>query len=54
VEKILRQSAERLGERPALLLTGGDATKLQSVLGEPARSEPDLVMKGLALIADAH
>jgi type III pantothenate kinase len=53
VEKILQHSTERLGVRPALLLTGGDATNLQSVLGEPAGSEPDLVMKGMALIA-AH
>lgn len=54
VEKVLEQSAEKLGERPALLLTGGDSEWLQSVLREPATREPDLVMKGMALVADAH
>jgi type III pantothenate kinase len=54
VEKVLEQSAEKLGERPMLLLTGGDSERLQSVLREPATREPDLVMKGMALVADAH
>jgi type III pantothenate kinase len=54
VEKILEKSTERLGERPALLLTGGDAERLQGVLREPVTMEPDLVMKGMALIANAH
>jgi type III pantothenate kinase len=52
VEKTLEQSAERLGERPVLLLTGGEAELLQCVLSEPVIMEPDLVMKGMAYIAD--
>jgi type III pantothenate kinase len=54
VEKVMVRSTERLGERPVLLLTGGDAEQLLGVLREPARSEPDLVMEGMALIADAR
>jgi type III pantothenate kinase len=53
VEKVLGQSAERLGERPVLLLTGGEAELLRSALSEPVIMEPDLVMKGMAYIADA-
>lgn len=53
VEKVLGQSAERLGERPVLLLTGGEAELLRDVLSEPVIMEPDLVMKGMAYIADA-
>ncbi len=53
VEKVLRQITGQLGEHPVLLLTGGDADLLQGVLEEPGIGEPDLVLKGMALIADA-
>ncbi len=54
VEKVLEHATGQLGESPVLLLTGGDADLLQGVLKEPGISEPDLVMKGMALIADTR
>jgi type III pantothenate kinase len=51
--------AERLGERlrdqtgaePELILTGGDGEQLLAALERPARLVPDLVLRGLALLA---
>lgn len=40
------------GEKPPLVLTGGGAGPLQSLL-EGARVEPDLVLHGLAMAADS-
>jgi type III pantothenate kinase len=53
VEKVLEQAAERFGERPVPVLTGGDAERLRGLLSEPVIMEPDLVMKGMAYIAQA-
>ena len=51
VERVLDRSSLELGRRAQLVLTGSDAPKLQAVLPEPCLIEPDLVMKGLALVA---
>jgi type III pantothenate kinase len=37
--------------RPALLLTGGDAPRLQHLLEQPARIVPDLVFRGMLRLA---
>ena len=42
---------QTLGVGPALLLTGGDADRLQAAIGVPYRSVPDLVLHGLAVLA---
>lgn len=39
------------GDRPALLLTGGDAEQLLPALAVPALHRADLVLRGLALLA---
>jgi type III pantothenate kinase len=41
----------RLGRRPTLLVTGGGAATVRSLLRSPVRYEPDLVLHGLAVLA---
>jgi len=41
----------RAGDCPELLITGGDAMRLLATIGCPARHIPDLVLRGLALLA---
>ena len=45
--------APRLGGTPRLLLAGGDAAPIATLLGIPARVVTDLVLRGLAAYADA-
>jgi type III pantothenate kinase len=54
VERIVRAMAERLGDPPECLLTGGDAGLLAPLLGARCRSVPDLILEGLAIVADAR
>jgi type III pantothenate kinase len=51
-ERLRRRLAEASGQPPALLLTGGDAHRLRPALEGPVRTEPDLVLQGLALLID--
>ena len=48
VELVVRRIALQCDRVPEIVLTGGDGTKLQSVLDREARYEPDLVLQGLA------
>ncbi|KAF0812017.1 Type III pantothenate kinase [Andreprevotia sp. IGB-42] len=43
----------RRAEEPLLLLAGGDATRIAPLLATPAQFEPDLVLRGLAALAQA-
>ena len=45
-------NAPGLGRKPALVMTGGAAAPLQSLL-EGARVEPDLVLRGLAMAVES-
>jgi len=51
-EAFHRRTSERLGETPALLLTGGDAPAIMDAMSIKGHHEPDLVLRGLALVAD--
>lgn len=51
VEESLRAMQAACGERPTLVVTGGAADRLQRVVGAPVRLVPDLVLKGLAVLA---
>ena len=53
VDRILEQSQQRLEVTPELVLTGADAGSIQGRLLSPARVEPDLVIQGLALLANS-
>jgi type III pantothenate kinase len=53
VDRILEQSQQRLRVLPELVLTGGDAGRIQGHLLHPGKCEPDLVIQGLALLANS-
>lgn len=45
---------KQLGERPVLLLTGGACARIQSAIRSPGTEIPDLVLRGLAVVALAE
>jgi type III pantothenate kinase len=49
-ERLLDHLAVEAGAAPELILTGGDAERLMAVLDRPVRHQPDLVLRGLALL----
>jgi type III pantothenate kinase len=53
VERLLDEYRRNLGETVQIFLTGGDAPALAAHLRVPATMVPDLVLKGLARIADS-
>ena len=53
VERFSARMAPRLGGTPRLLLAGGGATQIATLLEIPARVVADLVLRGLAAYADA-
>jgi type III pantothenate kinase len=54
VERFATRSAARFGTAPALILGGGDAAPLLSLLSLPARLSQDGVLRGLAVWANAQ
>lgn len=50
-ERALQTLEQQLGEPPVLLLTGGAASRLQGAIHFPGREIPDLVLRGLAVVA---
>ena len=52
VERAIRQVRERLGGEPRLILTGSSAGRIASALHEPHEVEPELIMIGLAVLAE--
>jgi type III pantothenate kinase len=53
VERLRDEYRRSLGEPMEFFLTGGDAPALATHLRAPATIVPDLVLKGLARIADS-
>jgi type III pantothenate kinase len=53
VERLIDEYRRSLGEPMEIFLTGGDAPALTAHLRVPATMVPDLVLKGLARIADS-
>ncbi|KRA33157.1 type III pantothenate kinase [Rhodanobacter sp. Root627] len=53
IERFVGQSADDLGARPTLCLSGGDAEQLVPLLSMPAQVTHNAVLRGLALWADA-
>lgn len=51
--RFLDQTARRLNSTPALIVTGGGAAKLSALLDVPHRIDAELVLRGLARLADA-
>lgn len=52
IDRVVVDICEALGEDVSVLLTGGDAAVLRPLLSTTTRHEPDLVLKGLAAIAE--
>lgn len=53
VERFLAGFVRRLDAAPTLILTGGGAAKLSGLLVVPHRIEAELVLRGLAMLADS-
>ncbi len=51
IDRSLAESRRVLGGRPLLLLSGGAAPALQPYIKSPVRMVPDLVLRGLAVLA---
>jgi type III pantothenate kinase len=50
-ERAVAVMCRMLNETPKLLVTGGASERLEKALGSPHRSVPDLVLRGLAVLA---
>ena len=51
IDRIVADMGEAAGDRPEVIITGGDAGQIQSLLTCSNRHDPDLVLKGLAILA---
>lgn len=54
VQRFLRETDRRLGTECHLLLTGGDAAAIMEAIDGRAWHEPQLVLQGLALVAEGE
>ncbi len=52
IERIVTEYTGHLGTAPAIYVTGGDALNVRPLLGFDSILVPDLVLQGLAVIAD--
>jgi len=52
VERFVAQTAQHFGANPAVVLTGGAASCLGELLHAPHRIDTELVLRGLAVLAD--
>jgi type III pantothenate kinase len=53
IDRAVADVGSRLGAAPVLLLTGGAAAAVAPLLRTPATPVPDLVLRGLAVLAGA-
>ena len=51
IDRIVTDMGAAVGARPEVIITGGDAGQIQSLLTCSTRHDPDLVLKGLAILA---
>ena len=54
VDRAQETLEKQLGEAPVLLLTGGACARIHSAIRSPGREIPDLVLRGLAVVAQAE
>lgn len=54
VERFLAHAVHGLHDLPGLILTGGGASGLSPLIQAPHRIDAELVLRGLALLADGH
>ncbi len=53
IERIVRDADESVGGGMTCILTGGDADTIRPLLSADFRFEPELVLQGLAIVAEA-
>jgi len=51
VDRAVAEMTRRLGSAPELVLTGGGAPAIEALVETPSRTVPDLVLRGLAVVA---
>jgi type III pantothenate kinase len=51
IDRVVADMAGAPGACPDVVLTGGDASRILALLACPARHDPELVLKGLAILA---
>ncbi|HLA73522.1 MAG TPA: type III pantothenate kinase [Steroidobacteraceae bacterium] len=51
IDRAVAEAAEKMGARPVLVLTGGAAPALKAYIKSRAQVVPDLVLRGLAVLA---
>ncbi len=52
VDRAMHTLEQSCGKRPALLVTGGAAHRIERLVADPLTQVPDLVLRGLAVLAD--
>jgi type III pantothenate kinase len=51
IDRFVNDVAARLGQDIKVLITGGDAGTILTLLAHPAHHDPELVLRGLAILA---
>jgi type III pantothenate kinase len=51
VDRAVAEAEELIGKRPFVVVTGGESAAVRSLLKSPAAGVPDLILKGLAVLA---
>jgi type III pantothenate kinase len=51
IDRAVAEAQELLGKRPFVVVTGGESAAVRPLLKSPAAGVPDLVLKGLAVLA---
>jgi type III pantothenate kinase len=54
IDRVVADMADDLGSPLQLVITGGDAARIQTLLACSARHDPELVLKGLAILAGEY
>ena len=54
IDRVIADMAGELGAQPQVVITGGDAGRIQTLLACSVRHDPELVLKGLAMLAGEH
>ncbi|MEQ1579814.1 MAG: type III pantothenate kinase [Steroidobacteraceae bacterium] len=52
VDRAMHTLEQSCGKRPALVMTGGAAPRIAHLVADPLQQVPDLVLRGLAVLAD--
>jgi pantothenate kinase type III len=51
IDRAVEEASGTVGRRPLVLLTGGGAPELRALIRSPSVGVPDLVLRGLAVLA---